>query len=118
MQVVVAVSYGTDDPTKATLGMLAAKAAADRGHAVTVWLQGEGVAIANRHVYGTIQGLNMPAMKDVVEALIAAETPLWVCQACAQGRNITPDNWVSTATYKGMGDYVSAALAADKTLNF
>ena len=31
MRVIVAVSAGTDDPTRATLGMLAAKVALDKG---------------------------------------------------------------------------------------
>jgi uncharacterized protein involved in oxidation of intracellular sulfur len=118
MRVVVSVSYGTDDPTKATLGMLAAKVAVDQGHEVTIWLQGEGVTIANQQVYDKIQGLNMPAMKSVVEPLLSAQVPIWVCQACAKGRNVSPENWVETASYKGMGDYVQAALNMDKSLNF
>ena len=118
MKVVVSVSSGTDDPTRATLGMLAAKVAADQGHEVVAWLQGEAAVIANKHVYLKIQGINMPAMKDVIEALVAAKVPLWVCEACGKGRNVTPDNWVQTACYKSMADYVSAALASDKSLSF
>lgn len=56
MKVIVSVSSGTDDPTRATLGMLAAKVAVDQGHEVVVWLQGEGVTIANKNVYDKIQG--------------------------------------------------------------
>ncbi|MDM9383640.1 DsrE family protein [Chlorogloeopsis sp. ULAP01] len=118
MKVIVSVSSGTNDPTLATLGMLAAKVAVDEGHEVIVWLQGEGVTIANKNVYDKIQGLNMPPMKAVVEALLSANVPIWVCEACAKGRNITPENWISTASYKNMSDYVSTALSMDKSLNF
>ncbi|GIX27894.1 MAG: hypothetical protein KatS3mg123_1775 [Burkholderiales bacterium] len=118
MKFLIAVSSGTDDPTRATLGMMAAKVAREQGHEVTVWLQGEAVVIANRHVYDKIQGINMPAMKSVVEALLAENVPFWVCEACGKGRNVTPDNWVATATYKTMGDYVAAAAAADRVLSF
>ncbi|RAM50068.1 MAG: sulfur reduction protein DsrE [Hapalosiphonaceae cyanobacterium JJU2] len=118
MKVIVSVSSGTDDPTRATLGMLAAKVAVDQGHEVVVWLQGEGVAIANKNVYDKIQGLNMPPMKAVVEALLSASIPIWVCEACAKGRNLTPENWIENSSYKTMGDYVSAALNMDKSLNF
>ena len=118
MKVIVAVSAGTNDPTQATLGMLAGKAAKDKGHDVAIWLQGEAAVIANRHVYGAIQGVNMPAMKDIVAALLAAKVPLWVCEACGKGRGVGPDNWVETASYKAMGDYVGAALSYDKSLSF
>ncbi|MBD2435172.1 DsrE family protein [Fischerella sp. FACHB-380] len=118
MKVIVSVSSGTNDPTLATLGMLAAKVAVDEGHEVIVWLQGEDVTIANKNVYDKIQGLNMPPMKAVVEALLSANVPIWVCEACAKDRNITPENWISTASYKNMSDYVSTALSMDKSLNF
>ncbi|MBA2547770.1 MAG: DsrE family protein [Burkholderiaceae bacterium] len=117
MKVIVCVSSGTDDPTRATLGMLAAKTAVGQGHEVVVWVQGEGVNIANKNVYDKIQGINMPPMKAIVESLLADKIPLWVCEACAKGRHVTPENWVETATYKNMGDYVTAALAADKSLS-
>ena len=83
MKVMISVSSGTDDPTRATLGMLAAKMAEEQGQEVVVWLQGEGVTIANKNIYDKIQGLNMPPMKSVVEALLEAKVPLWVCEACA-----------------------------------
>jgi sulfur relay (sulfurtransferase) complex TusBCD TusD component (DsrE family) len=56
--------------------------------------------------------------KAIVEALLSASIPIWVCEACAKGRNLTPENWIETASYKTMGDYVSAALNMDKSLNF
>ena len=118
MKFTIAVSAGTDDPTRATLGMVAAKAAREQGHEVIVWLQGEATVIANRHVYEKIQGVNIPPMKAVMEALLAARVPLWVCEACAKGRNVGPDNWVETAQYKGMGEYVAAVAAAERSLSF
>lgn len=116
MKVIVCVSSGTDDRTRATLGMLAAKAAVAQGHEVVIWLQGEAASIANKNVYDKIQGINMPPMKDIVASLIGDKVPVWVCEACGKGRNVTPENWLATASYKNMGDYVTAALAADKNL--
>lgn len=118
MKVMITVTSGTDDPTRATLGILAAKAAVEQGHEVTVWLQGEAVTLANRNVYLSIIGVNMPPMKDAIEFLIGNKVPIWVCQACGKGRNVGPENWVKTATYKNMGDFVAAALEMDKNLEF
>lgn len=118
MKVMITVTSGTDDPTRATLGMLAAKAAVEQGHEVTVWLQGEAVTLANRYVYFSVVGVNMPPMKDAVEFLVSNKIPLWVCQACGKGRNVGPDNWVGTASYKNMGDFVAAVLSMDKNIEF
>ncbi|MFA9460216.1 DsrE family protein [Thiohalorhabdus methylotrophus] len=118
MKVVVSVTHGTDDPTQATLGVLAAKAAADQGHEVTVWLQGEGAVLANKNVYPHVQGVNMPAMKDAMEALVDKGVPVWVCKACGVARDVGESNWVATASYKTMGDFVGAALEADKNIDF
>ena len=71
MKVTISVSAGTDDPTRATLGMVAAKAANEQGHDVLVWLQGEAAVVASRNVYPNIRGINIPPMKDVMEALNA-----------------------------------------------
>lgn len=118
MKFVISVAAGTDDPTRATLGMMAAKVAADQGHEVIVWLQGEATVIANKNVYDKIVGHNMPPMKGVMEALLAAKVPLWVCAACGSGRGVTPENMVETAAYMGMGDYVGAVAASDKNMSF
>jgi uncharacterized protein involved in oxidation of intracellular sulfur len=118
MKFVIAVTSGTDDPTRATLGMLAAKVAQEQGHEVIVWLQGEAAVIANQNVYPKIVGHNMPPMQGVVEQLVACGVPLWVCTACGQGRNVGPDNWVATASFKGMGEYLQAVAGADRSLSF
>lgn len=118
MKVMISVTSGTDDPTRATLGMLAAKAAVEQGHEVIVWLQGEAVTLAKYNVYPFIIGVNMPAMKDAVEFLVTNKVPLWVCQACGKGRDVGPDNWVSSASYKSMGDFIAATLEMDKNIEF
>jgi sulfur relay (sulfurtransferase) complex TusBCD TusD component (DsrE family) len=116
MKILVSLSSGTDDPTRAALGMLSAKAAAEQGHDVLVWLQGEAAVIANRNVYPFIHGVNMPPMENIVDALIARNVPVWVCEACARGRNVTPQSLIPTATLKGMGDFVAAATARDRII--
>lgn len=118
MKFIIAVTSGTDDPTRATLGMLAAKVAKEQGHDVTVWLQGEAAVIANSQVGGKIVGHNMPPMAGVLEYLVGAGVPLWVCEACGKGRNVTEANWWPTAGYKGMGDYLKAVAEFDRSLSF
>lgn len=118
MKLVVSVTHGTDDPTQANLGILAALAAVEQGHEVTLWLQGEGAALANREVYPFVQGVNMPPVKDAMEDLIARGVTIWVCKACAMGRNVGEGNAVTGASLKTMGDFVGAVAEADKNIDF
>lgn len=118
MQFIAAVSAGTDDPTRATLGMIAAKVAREQGHDVTVWLQGEATHIARKTVYDKIVGHNMPPMKNVVDALVEAGVPFWVCEACGRGRGISEADLLPNARYAGMGDYVKAVAEFDRSISF
>lgn len=116
MKVVISVTSGTDDPTRATIGMMAAKVALEKGHEVSIWLFGEAVLIANKNIYPCIQGVNMPAMKDIMASLLEKNVAFSVCEACAKGRDVSDSNWVANASYRGMGDFVDESLNADKTL--
>lgn len=118
MKITISISAGTDDPTRATLGMVAAKAANEQGHDVLLWLQGEAAVVANRNVYPNMRGVNIPPMKDVMEALVEAKVPIWVCEACAKGRGVTAEVMVQTARFQHMGEYVAAALERDRSLAF
>lgn len=118
MKFVIAISAGSDDPTRASLGLIAAKVAAEQGHEVIIWVQGEGVYLAHQQIYPVLQGVNVPPAKDVMNALLQRGVPLWVCEACAKGRAVGPDNWVQTASYKSMGDYIGAVAQADRCLCF
>ncbi len=116
MKIVVSITAGTDDPTRATIGMIAAKVAMEKGHEVSIWLFGEAVVIANQNIYPCIQGVNMPAMKDIMAGLLEKNMAFSVCEACAKGRNVNENNWVANASYRGMGDFVDESLNADKIL--
>ena len=118
MKVVISVSSGTEDPVRASLGIRAARVAAEQGHEVIVWLQGEAVAIANKNIYEMIVGHNLPPMRDDLNMLLGANVPLWVCEACGKGRNVSPENWVDTASYRNMAEYMTAVLNSDKNLHF
>ncbi|WP_018146266.1 MULTISPECIES: DsrE family protein [unclassified Thioalkalivibrio] len=118
MRFIVAVTAGTDDPTRATLGMIAANVAKQQGHDVTVWLQGEAVNIANRNVYDKIVGHNMPAMKDIVDSLVSEGVPFWACEACAKGRDVGEHNFLPNAEMAGMGQYVQAVAEFDRSMSF
>jgi uncharacterized protein involved in oxidation of intracellular sulfur len=115
---VIAGSKGTDDPTMATLVFIASKAAKEQGHDVIVWLQGEGVALARKGMVDGIQGVGLPALKVVANAVQLLDIPVWVCSACAMARQIGEADLEIGALMKGMPDYVKAVAESDRNLSF
>ncbi len=83
---VIAASKGTDDPTMATMAFIASKAAKDQGHDVNLWLQGEAMVLARKGMVDGVQGVGLPALKVVANAVELPKIPIWVCSACAMAR--------------------------------
>ncbi|MFM7353427.1 MAG: DsrE family protein, partial [Microcystis aeruginosa] len=55
---------------------------------------------------------------ELAAALEATNVSLWVCQACAVTRQISPSDLVPNAIFKTMGDYIKGTLESDKNLDF
>lgn len=117
-QFIVSGSRGTDDPTMATLPLMAAKVAKEQGHDVVLWLWNEAVTVARVGVAEHITGVNLPPLKDLLAAVQAAGVPIWVCGACAVARQIGAADLVPGAVIKTMGDYVQAVAEQAKNIAF
>jgi uncharacterized protein involved in oxidation of intracellular sulfur len=117
-KLMIAAAHGTDNPTMATLAFIAAKVATDEGHQVTLWLQNEAVVLAKKGIVDGVQGVGLKPLKELAAALEAANVSLWVCQACAVTRQISPADLVPNAIFKTMGDYIKGTLESDKNMDF
>ena len=116
--IIISGSRGTDDPTMASLPLIAAKAAKEQGHDVVLWLWNEAVTIGRRGVADHIVGVNLTPLKDLLAAVQAADIPIWVCGACAVARQMAESDLVSGATIKGMPDYIAAVVERDRNIAF
>ena len=69
---------GSENPTKATLPLLLAKAAVEEGHEVTLALAGDAAVNIRDSVIGSIQGLGFPTYKELFDFLIAKKVQVHV----------------------------------------
>jgi predicted peroxiredoxin len=115
---VIAGSKGTDDPTMATLPFIASKAAQELGHEVTLWLQGEAVVLARKGMVDGVQGVGLPALKVLANAVELLKIPIWVCSACAIARQIDESDLEIGSVMKDMPDYIKAVAEGDRNLSF
>lgn len=70
-------TYGTDDPTRATMPFIGAVGAVKQGHEPSVLLMGESVYLLRSKVIDHIQGVGFPPLRDLVDKILGAKVPLY-----------------------------------------
>jgi len=71
-------TYGTDDPTRATLPFLAALGALEAGHQAQIILQGEAVFLLKDYLVEQIHGVGWPPLSDLITKAIDQNIPIYV----------------------------------------
>ena len=71
-------TYGTDDPTCATLPFLAAVGAIDAGFKAQILLQREAAFLMLDHLVDQIHGVGWPPLKEIIEQVFEHKIPIFV----------------------------------------
>lgn len=71
-------TYASDDPTRAVLPLLGARAAAEGGHEVDVFLMGEAVYLMKDEVADACLPVGWPKLGDVLRDVIGADVPIYI----------------------------------------
>jgi predicted peroxiredoxin len=69
---------GSDDPTRAGLPFNFAMGALDAGHQPEIFLAGEAAYLMKDSVLAAVQPVAMPAVKAMLDELIAQRVPIYV----------------------------------------
>lgn len=108
-------THAGDDPERATVPFIAAATAAVSGHRAIVVCTVEGVRLGVTGGADDVESEGMPAVRDLVDQLVAAGGEIWLCSACATKRGITGDDTIEGATIVGAATIVEA-LASGRAL--
>lgn len=71
-------TFGTDDPTRATMPFIVASGALDRGHEPSIALMGEAVYLLRDVVVDTVQGVGFPPLRQLVDKVLDHAVPIYV----------------------------------------
>jgi predicted peroxiredoxin len=74
----ISSTHGSDDPTRATLPLLQARAAANQGHQVEVALSGEAVYLMKTATVDALNPVGWPNAGEVMRDAIAKGVKFWV----------------------------------------
>ena len=70
-------TFGSDDPTRATLTFLQAKGAVEAGHEVKIALSGDAVVLLDPTVQENVLGMGLPPLKEILAFLKEKSVPVF-----------------------------------------
>jgi uncharacterized protein involved in oxidation of intracellular sulfur len=71
-------TFGSDDPTRATLPFVAALGAVEAGHKPQILLAGEAVYLMKSHLAEHVHGVGWPPLKELFQKAIDNGIPFYI----------------------------------------
>lgn len=113
------ITAGPNDPTRAALGFNVAKAAIDEGHKVTIFLAGDGVQLIRDGVLASLTGLGTGNLKEMYDGFVAKGGRLYVSGGSAKARGVTEADLAGKpAEFGGPPQLVKLALEHERVITY
>lgn len=88
-KILVHVTHGPEEPTRAALAFLVAKSAIDEGHAVSLFLAGDAVQLIRDAVLDNLGGLGTGRLREHYDAIVAGGGRFYLSGMSSKGRGVT-----------------------------
>lgn len=88
MRLLVNIVTGPENPTRAAMGLLVARTAAEAGHEVRVFLAGDGVQLARAETAEAAHGIGTGSVGEHWKALADAGVPIALSGMSSKARGI------------------------------
>ena len=89
MKILVHITQGPENPTRAALGFLVAKTAIEDGHTVTLFLAGDAVKLLQDSVLNTLTGVGTGKLREHYEAIVKGGCKFYLSGNSSKARGIT-----------------------------
>ena len=89
MKILIHVTTGTENPTKAALSFLVARTAMEEGHTVNLFLAGDAVQLIRDNVLDTLSGLGTGKLREHFEALVKGGARFYLSGNSSKARGVT-----------------------------
>jgi len=109
---------GPENPSRAALALLVARAAVDAGHAVRVFLAGDAVQLVRPETASATQGVGTGSFAEHWDALVAADVPILFSRLSANARGVDADLRAGQVEAAAPAQLVDSAVWADTTLTY
>ena len=88
-KILVHLTHGPENPTRAALGFLVAKAALEEGHSVTMFLAGDAVQLLRDGVLENVKGLGTGDLKQSYDAVVASGARIYLSGMSSKARGLS-----------------------------
>lgn len=118
-KILLHVTSGPENPTKAALGFLVAKAAVDEGHEVSMFLAGDGVQLLRDSVLDSLTGLGTGSLRESYDAVVSSGARLYASGMSSKARGVgEPDLEGKPVEFAMPNKLVQLALEADRVITY
>jgi uncharacterized protein len=88
----VHITHGPENPTRAALAFLVAKTAIDEGDPVTLFLAGDAVQLMRDSVLDNLSGLGTGKLREMFDAIVKGGGRFYLSGMSSNARGITQDD--------------------------
>jgi predicted peroxiredoxin len=118
-KILVHITCGPENPTKAALAFLVAKAAIDDGHEVSMFLAGDGVQLLRDAVLDSLTGLGTGSLRESYDAVVASGARLYASGMSGKARGVTESDLEGKPIEFAMPNkLVQLAIDSDRVLSY
>jgi predicted peroxiredoxin len=114
-KLLINLTHGPEAPTRAALGFLVGRAAADDGHDVTLFLAGDAVQLLREPVLDSLVGLGTGSLRESYDAIVRSGGRIYVSGNSSKARGFEPDGQAEAALPSRL---VELALESDRVLTY
>lgn len=114
-KLLINLTHGPEAPTRAALGFLVARAAAEEGHDVSLFLAGDAVQLLREPTLDGLVGLGTGSLRESYDAIVDRGGSFYVSGMSSKARGFEPDGRVEAAMPSRL---VALALEADSVLTY
>ena len=117
--VLVHLTSGPENPTRAALGFLVAKAATDEGHEVDLFLAGDSVQLLRDSVLDSLVGLGTGSLRESYDAVVASGARIYASGMSSKARGLgDPDLDGKPVELAMPNKLIQLALESDSVLTY
>lgn len=87
--ILIHITQGPENPTRAALGFLVARTAIEEGHTVNLFLAGDGVKLLQDSVLNNLTGMGTGKLRDHYDAIVKGKGKFYLSGNSSKARGVT-----------------------------